>query len=160
MQTQIDHLVVVARTLAQGVASGARPCFGITPGPWRHPRAVSAPTTVLFKVATPTVSPGPTWKSSRSIGLAAAASRLRAGSTWTTRSLQAAVSQRAAAGALWWANTSGYAGKRVRHLAGLQGWTAGLVWRPAGPADQRALDWQITVREDGQRLLDGTLAQR
>lgn len=153
MATHIDHLVVVAHTLEQGV-QWCEATLGITPAPGGE-HAQYGTHNRLFKIATPTyplayfeiIAINPEAKRS-----ASAASR-----RWfdmDDAALQAAV---AVAPRLvhFVANTRDLQTAR-RALKALE-----IDRGPAVKASRHSrrglLEWQITVREDGQRLFDGTL---
>jgi hypothetical protein len=153
MKTQIDHLVVVASTLEQGV-EWCEATLGITPAPGGDHRQFGTHNR-LFKIATPehplayfeiiAVDPGAKgpanpnakrWFDMDDVALKAAvgmAPRL-VHLVASTDDLQAA---------------------RIALK------TQGIDRGPAMPASRHSrkgvLHWQITVREDGQRLFDGTL---
>ena len=153
MKTQIDHLVVVAKTLEQGV-QWCEATLGITPAPG-HEHAQQGTHNRLFKIATPAhplayfeiiaINPdakkpanplAKRWFDMDSPALqAAAASEPRlVHFVASTTELQAA---RVALKAL------------------------GIDRGPALPSSRHArrgvLHWQMTVRDDGQRLFDGAL---
>lgn len=153
MKTQIDHLVVVAKTLDQGV-QWCEATFGITPGPGGE-HAQFGTHNRLFKIATPAhplayleiiaIHTGATRPST--------APRKR----WfdmDDAALQAAVTREP---------------RLVHFVANCDDIQAGRAALKAldidrGPAMQASrhsrrglLQWQITVREDGQRLFDGAL---
>ena len=151
MQTYIDHLIVAARTLDQGV-QWCEATLGVSPGPGgTHPQYGTH--NRLFKIATPrhpmayleiiAVDPD-----------AAPAAR---GPRWfdlDDAALQAAIAQE----------------PRLIHfvvappdiqaaLAALQaqGLDRGPALAASRPSADGLLQWQISVRDDGQRLFDGAL---
>jgi hypothetical protein len=153
MKTQIDHLVVAAKTLDMGV-QWCEATFGITPGPGgEHPQFGTH--NHLFKIATPAhplayleiiaLNPGVAGK------LVAPAKRwfdmddaeLRAAIAPGPRLVHFVVS------------TSDIQAGRTA-LRGLD-----IDRGPAVQASRHSrrglLQWQITVRADGQRLFDGAL---
>lgn len=150
MQSHIDHLVVAARTLAQGV-QWCEDRFGITPGPGGQ-HALFGTHNRLFKVATP----GFPWAYLEIIAIDPLAAA-PPGPRWfdlDDARLQAAVAQEPRL-VHWVANTPDIHKARTE-LAGLQ-LDRGPVLAASRESARGRLDWQITVRDDGQRLLDGTL---
>lgn len=153
MKTQIDHLVVVAHTLEQGV-QWCEATLGITPGPGGE-HAHFGTHNRLFKIATPTfpmayceiiaIQPGAKGPANPN------AKRwfdmdnpdLRAAAAHAPRLVH------------FVANTDDILAARIA----LKG--HGIDRGPAMPASRHSrkgvLQWQITVREDGQRLFDGAL---
>lgn len=153
MKTQLDHLVVVAKTLDLGV-QWCESTFGITPGPGgEHPQFGTH--NRLFKIATPgnplayleiiAVNPG------------AANRPVAPAKRWfdlDDDALRSAVSNEP---------------RLVHFVVSTDDIQAGRAALRAldidrGPAVQASrhsrrglLQWQITVREDGQRLFDGAL---
>ncbi len=153
MKTQIDHLVVVAQSLDQGVA-WCEATLGITPGPGGEHKLFGTHNH-LFKIATPThpyayfeiiaINPGAAYAHSVS------------SKRWfdmDDAALQAAVAK----------------GPRLVHFVAntpdVQAARSALsaLHIERGPALEASrhsrkglLQWQITVREDGQRLFNGTL---
>ena len=150
MKTQIDHLVVAAASLAQGV-QWCEQRLGITPGPGgSHVRYGTH--NRLFKVATP-ANP---WAYLEIIAIDPQAPP-PASARWfdlDDARLQAAVAVEPRL-VHWVANTDEI------HTAHVALAALGLDRGPVIPASRATagglLQWQITVREDGQRLLDGTL---
>lgn len=153
MKTQIDHLVVAARTLEQGVA-WCEATLGITPGPGGE-HAQYGTHNRLFKIATP-------------------AHPL---AYFEIIALQPGAKRLAGAGAKCWFDLDDAALQaaialepRLVHFVGqtddIQAARAALKAQgiDRGPAVQASrhsrkglLQWQITVREDGQRLFNGAL---
>lgn len=151
---RVDHLVIVARDLAQG-AAWCEATLGVAPGPGgEHPlmgthnrllriATVNYPCAYLEIIA---INPG-----------AASAQRTRA-TRWfdmDTRASQAAVAE---------------GGPRLVHFVAqvpdvraaaaalaAQGIDRGEVLPASRMTPRGLLQWQITVREDGQRLFDGGL---
>jgi hypothetical protein len=153
MKTQIDHLVVVAHTLEQGV-QWCEATLGITPAPGGE-HAQYGTHNRLFKIATPAyplayfeiIAIDPNAKRSAN----ATAKR------WfdmDDASLQAAVKLEPRL-VHFVANTDDLQTAR-RALKALE-----IDRGPAVKASRHSrrglLEWQITVREDGQRLFNGTL---
>ena len=151
MKSHLDHLVIVAPTLELGVL-WCQATLGITPGPGGEHTQFGTHNR-LFKIATPThplayceiIAINPTGKK------AASSSR------WfdmDDAKLQAAVAQVPRL-VHWVANTPDI---RAARMALTQ---LGLERGPALSASRHSrkgmLQWQITVRDDGQRLFDGCL---
>ncbi len=153
MKTQIDHLVVMAQTLAQGV-QWCEATLGITPAPGGE-HAQYGTHNVLFKIATP----GYPLAYLEIITINPAAKR--PASAQATRwfdmdnpALQAAVALEPRL-IHFVANTDDLQGGRATLKA------QGIERGPAAHANRHSrrglLQWQITVRDDGQRLFDGAL---
>lgn len=153
MTTQIDHLVVAAASLDQGVA-WCEATLGITPAPGgEHPQHGTH--NRLFKIATPrhplayfeiiAIDPG---------AKRAASTPNRRWFDLDDAALQAAVALEPRL-VHFVANTDDMRGARAALKA------LDIDRGPAMPASRHSrrglLLWQITVREDGQRLFNGTL---
>lgn len=153
MKTQIDHLVIVAKTLELGV-QWYEATLGITPGPGGE-HAQYGTHNRLFKIATPAnplayfeiiaIHPG-----AKKTGSATA-------KRWfdmDDAALQAAVAVEPRL-VHFVANTTDIQAARIALK------TLGIERGPAMKASRHSrrgvLQWQITVREDGQRLFDGAL---
>ncbi|BCO28612.1 hypothetical protein MIZ03_3521 [Rhodoferax lithotrophicus] len=153
MKTHIDHLVIVAKTLEQGV-QWCEATLGITPGPGGE-HAQYGTHNRLFKIATPAyplayfeiiaINPG-----AKKTGSATA-------QRWfdmDNSALQAAVAIEPRL-VHFVANTTEIQAARIALK------TLGIERGPAMAASRHSrrglLQWQITVREDGQRLFDGAL---
>lgn len=153
MKTHIDHLVIVAKTLEQGV-QWCEATLGITPGPGGE-HAQYGTHNRLFKIATPAyplayfeiiaINPG-----AKKTGSATA-------QRWfdmDNSALQAAVTIEPQL-VHFVANTTEIQTARIALK------TLGIERGPAMAASRHSrrglLQWQITVREDGQRLFDGAL---
>jgi len=153
MKTQIDHLVVVAQTLALGV-QWCEATLGITPGPGGE-HAQYGTHNRLFKIATPAnplayleiiaIDPGVKRPANSTA------------SRWfdmDDAALQAAVAIEPRL-VHFVANTDDIQAARIALKA------QGIERGPAMPASRHSrrgvLQWQITVREDGQRLFNGAL---
>nr|WP_319563862.1 VOC family protein [uncultured Rhodoferax sp.] len=153
MKTHIDHLVIVAKTLEQGV-QWCEATLGITPGPGGE-HAQYGTHNRLFKIATPAyplayfeiiaINPG-----AKKTGSATA-------QRWfdmDNSALQAAVAIEPQL-VHFVANTTEIQAARIALK------TLGIERGPAMAASRHSrrglLQWQITVREDGQRLFDGAL---
>lgn len=153
MQTHIDHLVVAAQTLAQGVA-WCEATFGITPGPGGD-HALYGSHNRLFKIATPAnplaylemIAINPQAKR-------AADAPAKRWFDLDDEALQAALSE-APRLVHWVVGTDDLQAARAA-------WAAlGLDCGPAVAASRHSrkgvLHWQISVRQDGQRLFNGAL---
>lgn len=153
MKTQIDHLVIVAKTLALGV-QWCEATLGITPGPGGE-HAQYGTHNRLFKIATPAnplsyfeiiaINPG-----AKKTGSATA-------KRWFDMdddALQAVVATEPRL-VHFVAETTDIQAARIALK------TLGIERGPAMQASRHSrrgvLQWQITVREDGQRLFDGAL---
>jgi hypothetical protein len=153
MKTQIDHLVVVARTLELGV-QWCEATLGITPGAGGE-HAVYGTHNRLFKIATP-ANPLAYFEII-AINPHAARAANPTKKRWFDMddpALQAAV----AIGPRlvhFVANTSDLQAARIALRA--QGIDRGPAIQASRHSRRGLLQWQITVREDGQRLFDGTL---
>jgi hypothetical protein len=153
MKTQIDHLVVVAQNLDQGV-QWCEATFGITPGPGGE-HAQFGTHNRLFKIATPAHPLA--YLEIIAINGSAALSSNATRKRWfdmDDEALRTAVAKEP---------------RLVHFVASTSDIQAGRAALRAldidrGPAVQASrhsrrglLQWQITVREDGQRLFDGAL---
>ena len=153
MKTQIDHLVVVAKTLELGV-QWSEATLGVTPGPGDE-QASQGTHNRLFKLATPThplayleiiaINPGAK-KSTNPLA-----------KRWfdmDDAALQAAVATEPRL-VHFVASTTALQAARTALK------TLGIDRGPALPGSRHSrrgvLHWQMTVREDGQRLFDGAL---
>jgi hypothetical protein len=153
MKTQIDHLVVVAHTLEQGV-QWCEATLGITPAPGGE-HAQFGTHNRLFKIATPAfpmayceiiaIQPG---------AKGPANPNAKRWFDMDNPAMRAAVAQVPRL-VHFVANTDDILAARIALKA------QGIDRGPAMPASRHSrkgvLQWQITVREDGQRLFDGAL---
>ncbi|KQP22734.1 VOC family protein [Pseudorhodoferax sp. Leaf267] len=151
MQTHIDHLIVAARTLDQGV-QWCEATLGVTPGPGgAHPQYGTH--NRLIKIATPrnpmayleiiAVDPGavPTARGPRWFDLDDAALQAAIGKEpQLIHFVVAPPDIRAALAALQ-----------------AQGLDRGPPLAASRPGADGLLQWQISVRDDGQRLFNGAL---
>lgn len=151
MKAALDHLVVAAATLDEGVAWCER-TLGLTPGPGgRHAlmgthnrlfgiASADFPLAYFEIIATDPQAPPPAHRRWFDLDDAALQTRLRRDGPqlvhWVAR-----VADAPAAVAAWQA----------------QGIARGEVVAASRPTLQGLLQWQITVRPDGQRLYDGLL---
>jgi hypothetical protein len=153
MKTQIDHLVVVAKTLEQGV-QWCEATLGVTPGPGGE-HALYGTHNRLLKIATPAhplayleiiaIDPG--------------AKRTSSASTqrWfdmDDAALQAAVAKTPQL-VHFVASTDEIQAARIALKA--QGIERGPAMQASRHSRRGVLQWQITVREDGQRMFNGAL---
>jgi hypothetical protein len=153
MKTQIDHLVVVAQTLALGV-QWCEATFGITPGPGGE-HAQYGTHNRLFKIATPTnplayleiIAINPEAKRP-------ASATARRWFDMDDPGLQAAVAVEPRL-VHFVANTSDIQAARAALKA--QGIDRGPAVQASRHSRKGVLQWQISVREDGQRLFNGAL---
>lgn len=148
---QLDHLVVLAHTLEQGVA-WCEATLGITPGPGgRH--ALMGTHNRLFSVASARYPQA--YFEIIAIDPAAPAPARTRWFDMDDAALRARVKQHGPQLAHFVASVPD-ARAAVAALAAL-GIKRGEVLAASRPTPQGLLQWQITVREDGQRLYDGAL---
>ena len=153
MKTQIDHLVVVAKSLELGV-QWCEATLGVTPGPGGD-HAQFGTHNRLIKIATPThplayleiiaINPGATRASNA------------AGKRWfdmDDAALQAAIAKSPRL-VSFVAQTDDMPAARIALKK--QDIEPGLAVHASRHTRKGVLHWQITVREDGQRLFDGAL---
>jgi len=153
MTTQIDHLVVVAKTLEQGV-QWCEATLGVTPGPGGD-HALYGTHNRLLKIATPAhplayleiiaIDPGAKRTSSEST------------QRWfdmDDAALKAAVAKEPRL-VHFVASTDEIQAVRIALKA--QGIERGPAMQASRHSRRGVLQWQITVREDGQRLFNGAL---
>lgn len=154
LTSRIDHLVIAAASLAEGV-QWCEKTLGITPGPGgEHP--LMGTHNRLFSIASPTFP----LAYFEIIAIHSGATSAR--SAWARRwfdlddpELQAHLTQSGPRLVHFVARTA-HADAGVRALAHL-GLGRGEVLPASRPTPQGLLSWKITVREDGQRLFYGTL---
>jgi hypothetical protein len=151
MKTQIDHLVVMAQTLAQGV-QWCEATLGVTPAPGGE-HAQFGTHNGLLKIATPSHP----LAYLEIIAINPAAKKPATANRWfdmDDAALQAAVALEPRL-IHFVANTDDIQGARIALK------TQGIERGPAVHASRHSrrglLQWQITVREDGQRLFNGAL---
>ncbi len=153
MQTQIDHLVVVARTLELGV-QWCEATIGITPGPGGE-HASYGTHNRLFKIATPAHPLA--YLEIIAINPAAVRAKNAPARRWfdmDDAGLQAAI----AAGPRLVHFVAGTTDIRAARAAlGALGIERGPVVQASRHSRRGLLEWQITVRDDGQRLCNGAL---
>ncbi len=153
MKTQIDHLVVVAHNLDQGV-QWCEACLGITPGPGGE-HAKFGTHNRLFKIATPTHPLA--YLEIIAIDPAAVRAPGASATRWFDMDdarLQAAVATEPRL-VHFVANTPDVQAARAALQA--QGIERGPAVAASRHSRRGVLQWQITVRDDGQRLFDGAL---
>jgi Glyoxalase-like domain len=153
MQSQIDHLVIVAHTLDQGVA-WCEATLGITPGPGGE-HALFGTHNRLFKIATPAF----THAYCEIIAINSIAAH--AHKIWAKRwfdmdnpALQAAVTVQPRL--VHFVGSTPAVQVACEALAAL-GIDRGAVVQASRATPGGLLQWQITVRGDGQRLFHGAL---
>jgi len=153
MKTQIDHLVIVAHTLAQGV-QWCEATIGITPGPGGD-HAQYGTHNRLFKIATPAyplayleiIAINPQAKKQGNAGA----------KRWfdmDDAALQAAVAAEPRLVHFVAQTDDIQAGRAALKAEGID---RGPAVHASRHSRKGLLQWQITVREDGQRLFDGAL---
>lgn len=153
MKTQIDHLVVVARTLEQGV-QWCEATLGVTPGPGGE-HALYGTHNRLLKIATPNHPLA--YLEIIAINPAAKRPAGAPGKRWfdmDDAALQAAVAD-APRLVHFVANTDDMRAARIALSA--QCIERGPAVQASRHSRRGLLQWQITVRNDGQRLFDGAL---
>lgn len=151
MSAQLDHLVVIAATLEEGVA-WCEATLGLTPGPGGQ-HALMGTHNRLFRIASPEFPLA--YFEIIAIDPAAPPPARRRWFDMDDPALQERV-QRSGPQLLHWAARVPDARAAVAALQGL-GIERGEVIAASRPTPQGLLQWQITVRADGQRLLDGNL---
>ncbi len=153
MKTQIDHLVVVAKTLELGV-QWCEATMGITPGPGGE-HAQYGTHNRLFKVATPANPLA--YLEIIAINSAAARPANAPSKRWFDMDdalLQATVANEPRL-VHFVANTDSIQAARIALKA--QGIDRGPAVHASRHSRRGLLQWQITVRDDGQRLFNGAL---
>jgi hypothetical protein len=153
MKSQIDHIVVVAKTLELGV-QWCEATLGVTPGPVNE-QLLYGTHSRLFKIATPSnplayfeiIAINPEAKTLPS-------GRPRRWFDMDDPALQAAVAIEPRL-VHFVANTNDI--QTARNTLKAQGIDCGPVLHDKRHSRRGWLQWQITVREDGQRLFDGAL---
>ncbi len=154
LASQIDHLVVVAATLAEGVQWCER-VLGITPGPGGE-HGLMGTHNRLFTVASPAFPRA--YFEIIAINSGAKNPRAAPSRRWfdlDDQELQLRLSKTGPQLAHFVASTP-RVGAAVRALAHL-GLDRGEVLEASRMTPQGLLAWKITVREDGQRLFYGAL---
>jgi hypothetical protein len=153
MHTQIDHLVIVAKTLEQGV-QWCEDTLGITPGPGGE-HTLYGTHNRLFKIATPTHPMA--YLEIIAINPEAVRPKKASPTRWfdmDTPALQKAVAQ---APRLVHFVVSTPDIKAARMAIRMQGIDRGPAIHASRRTNKGTLNWQISVRADGQRLFDGVM---
>ncbi len=153
MKTQIDHLVVMAASLDQGV-QWCEDTLGITPGPGGEHEKYGTHNR-LFKIASPQFPL--TYFEIIAINPAAVIPKRAQVPRWfdmDDAALQKAVAQ---GPRLIHFVSSTEDVKAARHVLRTQGIERGQVVHASRKSSKGTLNWQITVREDGERLFNGCL---
>ncbi len=153
MKTQIDHLVVMAASLDQGV-QWCEDTLGITPGPGGEHEKYGTHNR-LFKIASPHFPLA--YIEIIAINPAAVSPKRAQVSRWFDMDntvLQKAVTQ---GPRLVHFVSSTEDIKSARHVLRTQGIERGQVVHASRKSSKGTLNWQITVREDGERLFNGCL---
>jgi hypothetical protein len=153
MKNQIDHLVVMAASLDQGV-QWCEDTLGITPGPGGEHEKYGTHNR-LFKIATPQFPLA--YFEIIAINPQAVIPKRAQVPRWfdmDDASLQKAVAQ---GPRLVHFVSSTEDVKAARHVLRTQGIERGQVVHASRKSSKGTLNWQITVREDGERLFNGCL---
>ena len=153
MKTQIDHLVVMAASLDEGV-QWCEDTLGITPGPGGEHEKYGTHNR-LFKIASPQF-PLAYFEIIAINPLAVIPKRAQV-PRWfdmDNPTLQKAVTQ---GPRLVHFVSSTEDVKAARHVLRTQGIERGQVVHASRKSSKGTLNWQITVREDGERLFNGCL---
>ena len=153
MKTQIDHLVVMATSLDEGV-QWCEDTLGITPGPGGEHEKYGTHNR-LFKIASPQF-PLAYFEIIAINPLAVIPKRAQV-PRWfdmVNPTLQKAVAQ---CPRLVHFVSSTEDVKAARHVLRTQGIERGQVVHASRKSSKGTLNWQITVREDGERLFNGCL---
>lgn len=153
MQTQLDHLVIIAHNLDEGV-QWCEQSLGVTPGPGGE-HALYGTHNRLFKVASPL------WPMAYVEIIAIHPSAVRPKKSSPTRwfdmdspAVQKAVRHTPRL-AHFVVNTTDI--KAARMAIRMQGIDRGPAIHASRRTNRGTLNWQITVRADGQRLFDGCM---
>lgn len=153
MKTQIDHLVVMATTLDEGV-KWCEETLGITPGPGGEHEKYGTHNR-LFKIASPSYPLA--YFEIIAINPVAVIPQRAQVPRWfdmDNPALQKAVAQ---GPRLIHFVSSTDDVKAARHVLRSQGIERGQVVHASRKSSKGTLNWQITVRDDGERLFDGCL---
>ena len=153
MKTQIDHLVVMAASLDQGV-QWCEDTLGITPGPGGEHEKYGTHNR-LFKIASPQFPLA--YFEIIAINPQAVIPKRAQVPRWFD--MDDAVLQKAVAQGprLVHFVSSTDDVKAARHVLRTQGIERGQVVHASRKSSKGTLNWQITVREDGERLFNGCL---
>lgn len=153
MKTQIDHLVVVAKTLDLGV-QWCEAMLGITPGPGGE-HALFGTHNRLFKIATPDNPLA--YLEIIAVNAGAARPPGAPGKRWfdmDDAALQAAVAVEPRLVHFVVSTSDIQAGRTALRALDID---RGPALQASRHSRRGLLQWQITVREDGQRLFNGAL---
>lgn len=153
MKTQIDHLVVMATILDEGV-KWCEETLGITPGPGGEHEKYGTHNR-LFKIASQSYPLA--YFEIIAINPAAVIPKRAQVPRWfdmDNTTLQKAVAQ---GPRLIHFVSSTDDVKAARHVLRTQGIERGQVVHASRKSSKGTLNWQITVRDDGERLFDGCL---
>ena len=153
LETHIDHLVVAARSLEEGVA-WCEATLGITPNAGGEHEKYGTHNR-LFKIATPRYPMA--YFEIIAINPAASAQKRNANKRWfdlDDPALQASIAKQPAL-IHFVVNTTDI--QLARNTWKAQGLDTGPAVHAHRRTGKGMLNWQITVRDDGQRLFDGTL---
>ena len=153
MKTQIDHLVVMAASLEQGV-QWCEDTLGITPAPGGEHEKYGTHNRI-FKIASPEFPLA--YFEIIAINPAAVIPKRSQVPRWfdmDNATLQKAVAQ---GPRLIHFVSSTEDVKAARHVLRTQGIERGQVVHASRKSSKGMLNWQITVREDGERLFNGCL---
>jgi len=153
MKTQIDHLVVMAASLDQGV-QWCEDTLGITPGPGGEHEKYGTHKR-LFKIASPQFPLA--YFEIIAINPQAVIPKRAQVPRWfdmDNAALQKAVAQ---GPRLIHFVSSTEDVKAARHVLRTQGIERGQVVHASRKSSKGTLNWQITVREDGDRLFNGCM---
>ena len=153
MKTQIDHLVVMAASLDQGV-QWCEDTLGITPGPGGEHEKYGTHNR-LFKIASPQFPLA--YFEIIAINPEAVIPKRAQVPRWFDMD-DAALQKAVAKGPrLVHFVSSTEDVKAARHVLRTQGIERGQVVHASRKSSKGTLNWQITVREDGERLFNGCL---
>ena len=153
LEAHIDHLVVAARSLEEGVA-WCEATLGITPNAGGEHEKYGTHNR-LFKIATPRYPMA--YFEIIAINPAASAQKRNAHKRWfdlDDPALQASIAKQPAL-IHFVVNTTDI--QLARNTWKAQGLDTGPAVHAHRRTGKGMLNWQITVRDDGQRLFDGTL---
>lgn len=150
----LDHLVVLAASLEQGVA-WCEATLGVTPGPGgEHP--LMGTHNRLLRIATPAFPD--VYLEIIAFNPAAQKAATRTGARWFDMDDPRLLAQVATDGPrlIHWVARVSDVRAAVAALAS-QSLARGEIIEASRPTPAGLLQWQITVRDDGQRLMDGCL---
>lgn len=153
MNTHMDHLVIVAKTLAQGV-QWCEDTLGVTPGPGGDHDKMGTHNRLL-KIATPNYPMA--YLEIIAIDPAKPLPKASKHKRWFDMddpALQKAVAKAPRLVHFVVANDDI---QTARHALRAQGIERGPIVHASRRTNKGRLQWQITVRDDGERLFDGTL---